>query len=459
MSDSLNTLAELKAAVLADSPARTRLTYLFDDGNFTELDPYAKNGSDLSGVIAAFGYVDSNPVYAFSQDINVKSGAVNKTHAAKIVKVLDLAAKTGVPVVGIFDSFGADISDGAEALNSYGNILAYISNLSGVVPIVSVVAGTCAGCSAMIAQSADFVVMSKDAELYVAPNSKGNSAVNAAKNGTASVVCDDDHAAVNKAKEIINKFPQNNLSPVPMYEFAEPTTIIGTDAETFAKAVCDEDSIIELGAEYGKCSYTAIASVGGATVGFIATNKTADKITSADASKIARFVRTCDAYQIPVVTLVDTEGFAADDDTEVQGAVKDMAKLTHAYAEATTIKVSFVVGKAYGPAFIALAGKGSNSDLTYALNGSVISPLAPETAVEFLQHDELKGVSDLTSARKDLADKYAKEKASAVAAAASGCVDGIIESSEIRETLKTSIEILAGKRVSRLPKKHSNIQL
>ena len=160
-----------------------------------------------------------------------------------------------------------------------------------------------------------------------------------------------------------------------------------------------------------------------------------------------------------LVTFVDTEGFKADDETEAYGAVKDMVKLCHAYAEATTIKLAVVTGKAYGPAFIALAGKGSNADLSFALDTAVISALAPVTAVEFLQHDELKGAADLTAARNTLADKFAKENASSAVAAKNGCVDGIIAKNEIRQTLMDSIEVMAGKRISRLPKKHSNIQL
>ena len=152
-------------------------------------------------------------------------------------------------------------------------------------------------------------------------------------------------------------------------------------------------------------------------------------------------------------------GEAKENAKVLDGAVKDMAKLCHAYAEATTIKLAVVTGKAYGPAFIALAGKGSNADLSFALDTAVISALAPVTAVEFLQHDELKGAADLTAARNTLADKFAKENASAAVAAKNGCVDGIIAKNEIRQTLMDSIEVMAGKRISRLPKKHSNIQL
>ena len=460
MSDSITNLVELKAKAEADSAARTRLTYLFDEGTFTELDPFVTSGSDLSGVITAYGYVEGNPVYAFSQDINVKKGALTEAQAKKIVKIYDLAAKTGVPVVGIYDSFGADLSNGCKALNSYGELLMWMSNLSGFVPQSSVVAGTCAGTAAMLAESADFVIASEDSELFAASNSDiKNSAENAGKNGTAAIVAKDDKEAVEAAKNILLKLPQNNLSPVPMYEFELSEAVFGTDAVSQAESVCDEGSVIELSADFGKVSYTALGSIGGATVGIAATNKTTDKLNSDDCTKIARFVRICDSYAIPVITLVDTEGFEANTETEVSGAVRDMTKLAHAYAEATTIKISVVTGNAYGPAFLALAGKGANADLVYALENAVISPLAPVTAVEFLEHDQLKGADDLTSARNALADKYAREKANAAIAAQNGCVDNVIASSQLRDTLVNSIEIMAGKRISRLPKKHSNIQL
>lgn len=460
MSDSVINLAELKAKTEALTSARTRLTYLFDEGSFSELDPFYSSDSDLAGVITAFGYVEGNPVYAFSQDISVKSGALTEAQAKKIVKVYDLAAKTGVPVVGIYDSFGADLSNGCKALNSYGELLMWTSNLSGVVPQISVVAGTCAGASAMLAESADFVVVTKDSQLYVAPNSDiSDSAENAGKNGTASIVAENDEEAIEAAKNLLLKLPQNNLSPVPMYEFSVPETAFGSDAQSQAEAVCDADSLVELSADFGIASYTALGSIGGATVGVVATNKTNDKLNADDCTKIARFVRICDSYAIPVVTFVDTEGFKVDNATETAGAVREMTKLAHAYAEATTIKISVVTGKAYGPAFIALAGKGANADLVYATSNATISALNPITAVEFLEHDELKGAADLTAKRNELADKYSKEQASAAVAAVNGSVDNVVEEANLRDALINSIEIMAGKRISRLPKKHSNIQL
>jgi acetyl-CoA carboxylase carboxyltransferase component len=244
-----------------------------------------------------------------------------------------------------------------------------------------------------------------------------------------------------------------------MYEFEEPSFAGADDAESAVKSIFDAGSATELYADFGKASYTALATLGGATVGVVATNKTSDKLTSADCSKIARFVRICDAFAVPVVTLVDTQGFEANDATEMQGAVKDMAKLAHAYAEATTIKLAVVTGKAYGPAFVALAGKGANADLVFATENAAISALDPITAVEFMQHDELKGASDLTAKRNELANKFVKENASAVLAAANGCVDNVVEANAVRSALIDSIEIMAGKRVTNLPKKHSNIQL
>lgn len=460
MADTKSNPAELKAAAAAPSAAKERLTYLYDEGKYTELDAFAASEGRLCGAVAAFGYVGGNPCYAFSQDVSVNSGALNRAQAEKIAKVYDLAAKTGVPVVGIYDSCGADLNDGHEALNAYGELMLSMSNLSGVVPQIAVVAGVCSGTGALLAESADFTVIAADGELYASPNSGvKSSAENAAANGTAAIVAGSDKEAVEAAKTLLAKLPMNNLSPVPMYEFELPTAAAANDAASLAESICDAGSVTELYESYGKASYTALATLGGAAVGIVGTNKTDAALTADDCSKIARFVRTCDAFAMPVITLVDTAGFEGGSETETAGAVKSMAKLAHAYAEATTIKISVVTGKAYGAAFITLAGKGANADLSYALDDAVITPLAPITAAEFLYHDELAGAEDVKAKRGQLAARYASEEGSPVAAAAKGCIDGVISAGQLRETLTTAIEILAGKRVSRLPKKHSNIQL
>ena len=437
------------SAADCQSAAAKRLAELFDDGQFTELDAAVMNGNSPAGVITAYGYVDGSPVYAFSQDRAVKGGAVNSRHAAKICKVFDLASRTGVPVVGIYDSNGAFVDDGAEAIKAYSDILLWTSNLSGVVPQISVIAGTCAGSAAMAACSADFVVITDDGELYTTPGKdiKGEDAV---ANGTAALSAKDDKAAMEAVKKLIAILPANNISSAPMFEFSETGKAASGTADEIAMAVADWDSVIELSSGFGTSAYTAIATVGGSAVGIAATNKSADKLTSDDCSMLARFVRTCDAFSIPVLTYIDTEGFASN------ACARDMAKVSNAYAEATTLKVSVVSGKAYGAAMAAFGA--GNADVTYAYPEAVISPIAPVAAVEFLWHDKLKGAANLSDERNKLAAQYADENASAFDAASKGCVDGIISADEARGKIIAVLELMNGKRMTkRLPKKHSNM--
>ena len=438
-----------KAASTNSGKARERLAYLFDDGMYTEIDAGVKNGEDYTGVVTACGYVDGSPVYAFSQDKSVKNAAVNRQHAAKICKIYDLASRTGVPVVGVYDSNGAFIDDGAEAIKAYSDMLMWTNNLSGVVPQVSVIAGTCAASAAMIACSADFVIITDEAELYTTVG-KEVSGEDAVANGTATISAKDDKEAMEAVKKLISMLPANNISAIPMFEFAATGKTASGTAADIAEAIADDDSIVELSNGFGTASYTAIVTIGGSAVGIAATNKTSDKLTSDDCAKLARFVRTCDAFTIPVLTIIDTEGF--DSDT----CVRDMAKLANAYAEATTLKISLVAGKAYGAAMAAL-GSG-NADVTYAYPDAVISPIAPVTAVEFLWHDKLKGATDLATERNKLAAQYADENASAFDAAAKNCVDDIISAEEARAKVQAVLEVMAGKRMTkRLPKKHSNM--
>ncbi|MBO5264562.1 MAG: carboxyl transferase [Ruminococcus sp.] len=440
-----------------DCQARTRLSYLFDDGKYTEINSYAKENDCLTGVVTAYGYVNGNAVYAFSQDKSINNGAVGPAHAAKIAKLYSLAAKTGTPVIGIHDSNGAFVNGTAESLTAYGELINAASVISGVVPQISVVAGTCAGSAALFACSSDFIIMTKDAEFFMTPaftKENSGSASDAASNGIAAAVCDDDKAAIEKAKELINLMPVNNLAPLPMFEYNEPETAVSADFNSLINGVCDAESIIELYAEFGKASYTALATVNGATVGIAATNKTSDKLTDADCSKLSRFIRTCDAFAVPVITFVDTEGFDAAD--AISG-VKSMTQLANCYAEATTAKISVITGKAVGPAFIALAGKDISSDFTYIWKSACVSPLAPLSAVEFLWHDKLKEAADVNAKRNELAEEYKATLASAESAAASGAVDEIISASSTREAIISALDILSSKRITKLPKKHNNI--
>lgn len=439
----------------AASPARTRLAALFDGGEYREFGTYVTEGANAAGVVTAYGFVNGNPVYAFAQD---QSEAVGAAQAEKISKVYTLAAKTGAPVVGIYDSNGAFMDGTAASLNAYSLIMKRVSQLSGVVPQIALVAGVCAGSAAMAAAAADFVVMTKDAELFLTPHfGKGaGSAEAAAKNGTAAIVAADEQAAAEQVRALINLLPVNNMAMAPCMEYEAPAAAAGSDLASYVDSIADGGSVIELYADFAGAAYTALATVNGTTVAIAATNKTDAKLTEADCAKLARFVRTADAFSIPVITLVDTLGFDGSDATELAGDVKALTRLAGSYAEATTAKISVVTGNAVGAVFVALAGKGCNVDFAYATENACIAPLMPEAAVEFLWHDQLAGCDNLDAKRKELAKEYASTLASAEKAANLGIVDDIVAPADLRAVLASALSMLEGKRVTNLPKKHTN---
>ncbi|MCI9455534.1 MAG: carboxyl transferase [Oscillospiraceae bacterium] len=470
----MDALAKAQSALDQTAPARKRLNALFDADSFVELDGFSKNGGESAGVVTGYGAVDGSPVFAFAQDITANSGAVGKAHAAKIKKLYDLAAKTGAPVVGIYDSNGALLKEGNDALNAYGEMMLWQNNLSGVVPQVSVIAGTCAGCAAMIALSADFVVMSEKAELFMtAPfTAKANgedvpgagTAENAAKSGMAHIVAKDEEEAIAQARRILSLMPLNNLSAAPICEFAAPAqadavlraaaeNIENADMKALAEMIVDKDSLLELHKDFAVGAVTGLATLGGCTVGVVVT--TGEPICGCCCAKISRLVSICDAFQVPVVTLVNTKGFKSSAKAELKGIVREAAKVAHVYAEATTPKVCVVMGQAYGPAYVAFAGRNANSDITLAWPSAQISALAPETAVTLLYADQITSENP----RKAIEAKYKAEDASPFKAAADGYVEDVIDPASTRDVLITTLDMLAGKRVSKLPKKHGNMPL
>lgn len=447
-------LAEYTAAK-ASCPARERLSALFDDGVFTETATGRSAGGDPSGVVTAYGYINGCPAYAFSQDSTSAKGAVSRAHSEKVCRMFDLAAKNGVPVVGIYDSCGAFIEDGADALNAYSEMLLEAGNLSGVVPTVSVIAGVCAGSMAVVAAAADHVVMTEGAELYAAVGGD-SSAKAAAESGVVSVVAENDTAAMESVRKYLSLMPQNNLSPLPEFEFDAPAGVSFESASDSVMSIADEGSVLELRPDFGKASLTALCTIGGTAAGIAAVGKGSDKLTADDCAKLAGFVRLCDAFSIPVVTVVDTEGF----DMSGAESVRAAARLSGAYADATCAKIAVVSGKAYGAAFIAFAGKNAAADQVFALPEAVIAPVDPVTAAEFLYHDKLKGASDLAAERNKVAAEYAENEASAFAAAEKGAVDDVIPAENVRSAVMGVLEITAGKRLNkRLPKKHSVLPL
>lgn len=431
-----------------------RLSALFDDGKYTEINSGIMEKDKPASVVTAYGYVNGNPVYAFAQDKSVSGGAVGMAHAEKISKLYLLASKTGNPIVGIYDSNGAVMDGTAESLMAYGKMISSSSAVSGVIPQIAVIAGTCAGSASILACSSDFVIMAKDSEFFMTPNAENVSAESAMKAGIASAVCDDVKSAIEKARDIINIMPLNNLSPAPEFEPIEPVGTVSPDLKGIINGITDSDTEIELYSGCGKASYTAFARIEGKTVGIVATNKTSDRLESADCSKIARFVRLCDAFSVPVVTFADTDGF---DTSDTVSNVKNMSLLASSYAEATTVKLAVVTGKAVGTVFSAIAGKDVSSDFTYAWESAYISPVLPETAVEFLWHDKLKGAENLSAKRKELAEEYKSTLASAEKASNIGCIDEVISVSDTRAVISSALDMLSGKRVAKLPKKHNNL--
>lgn len=459
--DKMNQLSELRAKIDQNCKARTRLTALFDADSFIELDNFLMTGENTAGVVSGYGLIEGGVVYAFSQDVTVDSGAVSREHAKKIRKVYELAAKTGCPVVSIFDSKGAKLSEGNAMLNAYSKMLMWSNNLSGVVPQIAVVLGTCAGVSAMVAASADYVIMSKDAELFMtAPfitkangdqTKNAGTAENAAACGVASMVCDNEEATLEQTRKLLTMLPQNNLAAIPLFDFAETNEAIDVEAcpKLIVKAIADAESTIELNPEYGKGIYTFLGTMAGVTTAFVTTS-TKNPMDAATCSKAARFVKTCDAFNIPIVTLIDTIGFEVSADIS---NIREIAKLASAYAEATTAKISVVTGKAFGPAFVALASKNSNADVTIAWPTAQISALAPDTAVEFLWADKFKAASDHAA----LVEEYIDTVASPFEAAKGGYIETVIAPQDTRGTLINMLDMLAGKRESKFPKKHATL--
>lgn len=455
-------LSELRAAVDPGCPARARLASLFDEGSFVELDAFVKAENGEAGVVAGYGTVEGGMVYAFSQDVTADKGAVSVAHAKKIKKVYSLAAKTGCPVVCIYDSNGAKLSEGGDMLNAYSQMLLWSNNLSGVVPQIAVVLGTCAGVAAMLAAGADYLIMSKDAELFLtAPfvssangydTENAGTAEAAAEAGVASLVCEDEGAALAETRRLLTMLPQNNLASLPFFDFAEPAEAFDPEGcpKLVVEGIADADSLVELDAGYANGVYTWLGTMAGVTTAFVATSS--KNPLDADAcAKAARFVKTCDAFNIPVVTLLNSVGFALDSDIKL---VKEAAKLASAYAEATTAKISVITGKAYGAAYIALGSKNSNADVTLAWPQAEISALPTETAVEFLWEDRFAGTTDVNATRAALREEYADTVASPFEAAKNGFIEEVIAPEETRRAVIGLLEVLAGKRETKLPKKH-----
>ena len=436
---SIEKINQAKAEIAATSAYKT-ITAFFDADSFCEIDAFAKSGEGFAEVVAGFGTVEGMPVYAFAQNSDICGGAMSKAQAAKLKKLYGLALKTGAPVVGFYDSVGGRLNQGTELLAGCGDVLNAAASLSGVVPQISVVLGTCLGTNALNAASADIVIMSKDAQLSLSVTGKHSDAAYNAENGIASIVCDDADKAIKAAKELILYLTSNNLTMAPQ-SFEEAPAEDGCGC--VVSRTVDGNSIVKLFNDYGKEANVRFARLGGQVVGIVVTK--GKELGCKSANKVAKFVRFCDAFSLPVVTFVNCPGFES---------IKSATKASAAYAEATTVKISVVTGKAIGSGYVALAGTGANADVVYALPDAVISPVNVEAAA-FIMAPEVMNVA--TDKQAEVAQKFADENLSAYNAAQNGYVDGIVEEAQLRQTLISALDMLSGKRVSTLSKKHSTI--
>lgn len=413
------------------------LNAFFDDGSFNETDAYLKSGEGDAEAVTGFGTVDGVPVYAFVQNVDVCGGAMSKAQAKKITKLYHAALKTGAPVVGFYHSVGGRLEQKYELLSAYGDLLRKSTKLSGVVPQISVVLGSCLGTSALIAAAADYIIMEKDAKLSVDTAGENASAEMNLNAGSVSFIAEGYEACVEKAKTLLSYFPANNLDPAPVFE----TVPAYAAPDKLPKYFADENSLLCVGGGYGEPVCTAFGRVNGYPVGIVVTK--GGTISGDSTKKIMKHVRFCDAFSIPVITITDAEKFAD---------LADASKLISVYAEATAPKISVISGTAVGAVYIALAGSASGADAVYALPEAVVSPVAPKAAA-FILDD---GIADAPVAeQEDLAMKFVKANLSAVKAAEDGYVDDIVEPEALRGKIVAALDMLSTKRVSTLPKKHT----
>ena len=436
---SIEKINQAKAEIASTSAYKT-ITEFFDAESFCEIDAFAKSGEGFAEVVAGFGTVEGMPVYAFAQNSDICGGAMSKAQAAKLKKLYDLALKTGAPVVGFYDSIGGRLSQGTELLAGCGEVLNSAAALSGVVPQISVVLGTCLGTSALNAVSADIVIMSEKAQLSLSVTGENSSAEYNAENGIAAMTAKDTQEAIAMAKELMLYLPSNNLNMAPQ-SFEEAPNDDGCGC--IVSRTIDGNSKVRLYNNYGKNANVRLARLGGQVVGIVATK--GGMLDCKSTTKVAKFVRFCDAFALPVISCVSCSGFKS---------IKCAVKAASAYAEATTVKISVVTGKAIGSAYIALAGTGANADVVYALPEAVISPVNVEAAAFIMAPEAMKVPVEQQSAA---AEKFAEENLSAFNAAQNGYVDGIVEEGQLRQTLISALDMLSGKRVPTLSKKHSTI--
>ena len=462
--------------------ARERIDALLDAASFVEIDKFVKGGSVSpgregvaevgEGVVCGYGAVEGRPVFVFAQDYTVLSGSVSVAHARKILKVIDMAATSGVPVIGILDSGGSRIAEGVAAIDSYAAILKKLNDISGVVPTVCVVAGNCIGTAAYIAASMDFcftidkvsTVALHGPQIYKSAfgdevDVKTAFSAEAAnkETGVAQFLAGSEDACYAELKKLLGYLPGNNLEGAPYELGADDLNrkLSGFDDAYEPKAliqnVTDGGICLEYQALYGTEMVTAFGRINGNVVGFVA-NAADGSISPRAARKAARFISILDAYNIPVVTFTNCAGSALS--LKEHCMTTAGAGLIAAYAGCGTPLLNVIVGEAVGDGYAMMCPKALGADLVYAWPQAVITAMPAEAGGLLMYEDEIAAAQDGVQAKQDAIEKYRKEYANPWQAAEQGVVDDVIEPAATRQMLAAGLEMCQTKRVNRLPKKH-----
>ena len=477
--------------------ARERLELLLDPGSFVELGAFVTNrnaGTGESylgdGVVTGHGQIDGRLVFVFSQDFTVYGGSLSEAYAEKICKVMDLAMKVGAPIVGLNDSGGARIQEGVVSLGGYADIFLRNVLASGVIPQISVVMGPCAGGAVYSPAITDFTVMVQGTSymFVTGPNVVktvthedvdseflGGAATHTSVSGVAHLAMPDEASALDATRRLLSHLPQNNLGSAPTAAAADPSdrmdlaldTIVPDDPRTpydmhdVLRRVVDDGAFFEIQPAWAANIIIGFARLGGTSVGIVGQQPSVlAGALDIDASvKAAQFVRTCDAFNIPLVSFVDVPGFLPGVGQEHGGIIRHGAKLLFAYAEATVPKLTVITRKAYGGAYDVMSSKHIRGDMNLAWPTAEIAVMGAEGAVNIIAKDELAAAADPVAERARLVSEYEAEFANPYIAAARGYVDDVIKPSETRPRLIAALTMLADKRDVNPRKKHGNIPL
>jgi len=446
-----------------------KIQSIFDNGTFVELGAYTKRfGSDkeYEGVVCGYGAVNGKLVFAFLQESDREKGAFSDRQSKKIIDTYALAVKNGAPIIGVFDSAGAIVFDGAQALAAYGKLMRAISEASGVIPQIAIIDGVCGGSSAVAASMFDFVVTVKDkSKLYVnSPFIIGGETGKsdyAAAIGASAYSAESTADAINYTKELLTLLPSNNADSAYIQTFDDlnrkmTASADNYDAETLARELSD-GNFVRLYEKYSENMIFGFASIGGIVSGIIASNpKKKGIIDIKSARAAAKLLSVCDAFGIPVVTLVDSEGLDVSADAEDNAYASELAKLAYAYTTSENAKISVVIGKAYGAGFTLLGSKSLGADMAYALDGACISVLSPEASVAFVWNSKV-GVDG--KSRAELEKEWKEKCASASEAADAGEIDDIIEMPELRQRICSALQMLSAKADGKPSRRHANMPL